>query len=246
MTWKIPQDWQQPYAEVVNAALYDNDVFSNFRRLKGYNYIMADSMPQDMAEALYGVIQQNEYLQPLLEWAKRTDVIGNPKIREPFGTSPRNLRYIYTAHLIHQNFGTEIEHVAEIGVGYGGLCWVLHGMYYLKGYTMFDIPNVVKLATKVLSYFRETSNIEPARLPYDLVVSECALTELDWAEVKDYYNKVILQSKHFLFRTNYHTQAEFDRLYQMLSQDFNVSISPLWPDGSIEKVCGRILLGTAR
>jgi len=128
MTWKIPDDWQKPYAEVVLAALHDNDVFSSFRRLKGYNYIMADSMPQDMAQALYDTISQNPHLLDLLEWAKRTDAIGGPKLREPFGTSPRNLRYIYTAHLIQTHF-ENIHNVVEIGVGYGGLCWVMHGLF---------------------------------------------------------------------------------------------------------------------
>jgi hypothetical protein len=134
--------------------------------------------------------------------------------------------------------------VVEIGVGFGGLCYAMHVVFDIANYSLVDLTGPYRLAKKWLNHFPETQNVTAGKPPFDITISEYAITELEFDDIIEYYNLYIKQSNGFLIRTNYHTAEDYDRFVDLLLQDFKIEVLPFRPYKKRDEICGRNLIGT--
>lgn len=191
----------------------DNHYFRNFRRNDIYNRVL-EHVTQQLGQEYLDVIGRNKELQFAdTDWNgfRQNDLYGNPRVF-PYEInghvadfSPTTLRYVKVLQDIVTLFETsQINSVAEIGIGYGGECRVLTSYLTAIGqYFLFDIPEALGLAKKYLDKFDNKADIRfvngidldvDETCEYDLVISNYAFSELN-REVQDMYlKKVILKS----------------------------------------------------
>lgn len=219
--------------------------FNNFRRNKSIISVY-DHVPLDIG---------NEYLEEIqvdletrvenFDWAKvlEIDSIGRPLryyFRRTGLLSPTMLRYVKTVLDFENQFPTaNFEHIAEIGVGFGGQSSLILGRWNLKSYTYYDLPEV----HNVVRHFLAKSNLvsteiieyRDGRTPlpgvFDFVFSNYAFSELDRETQDKYLDNVILQSKHGYITWNnlgnyYHGAYSLADLVRLIP---NSQISPEVP-----------------
>jgi hypothetical protein len=97
---------------------------------------------------------------------------------------------LIAAQIVHLFGPLSGFHIAEIGGGYGNLANVLHILYPIGSYTMYDLPAVCKLQKCYLSKQGWEIDFPPLkdteRVVYDLVISCCSLSELVVEEQERY------------------------------------------------------------
>ncbi len=200
------------YPAFCHAASEDDKFFKDFRRNFIYNRVL-EHVPQYQGQEYLDVINKNNKLKYTeADWDNfaKNDLYGNPRMfsYEVNGKSrilsPTTLRYAKVLQDIVTLFDTDkIKSIAEIGIGYAGQCRILTS--YVPGiesYSLFDLPEVLKLAKKYLSNFGSTDKINfidgtniTVDGEYDFVISNYAFSELI-RDVQDIYlQKVILKSK---------------------------------------------------
>lgn len=241
-----------PYAAFCAKAAADAETFAHFRRNPVYNEIL-----EHTTEA-----QGNEYLRLFSRDAEVTaaidrfrpnDHVGDPETFEfpQVGRmSPSTLRYIKVLADLKAHFGSlDGLDVAEIGVGYGGQCRVIHGFFRPASYTLVDIQPALDLAGRYLGNFRIESPVNrtlmddlPVR-DYDLVISNYAFTELPRSIQDIYLEKVILKSKRGYITYNEITPPSYrsykaQELVRMIAGARTVPEEPLSHPGNCIIVWG--------
>jgi len=246
--WNIPKIWEDTYLNIVQKAIEDEETFKTFRHNKQYTLIVSDCMKSEMIEALYNYINQNSNDTNILEKARISDNIGSPHLHPIYNICPTTLRYIQTALIIKKHFGN-ITNVSEIGIGYGGLCYIICNIFNISYYSMTDFPPVITLAKKFLTQLPITQKLLYKKeftnhvQPYDIVISEYTITELRWEVVTQYYKNILCNSKHLFIRTNYNKQKDMNKFLEILNQDFELQILPQYDDADEFQ---KIVLGTRR
>jgi len=225
MTWTISPIWQQSYFNIVKQALKSPTIFDTFRSHVDYNAIVTNCMTKEEFEIYTEELDKIPDAVSKLETLKQMDIIG----LQNEGPSPRNLRYLYNAFRIKENFG-EIKTVVEIGVGYGGMCFTMGNIFDIIGYRLIDIDCVVELARLFLSKLPTVCSDFSPDPPYDLCISECSLTELDDYSIQSYYNKYLIQSQHLFIRTNFRQPERLHNFINMIEQDFTTKMTTDFPD----------------
>jgi putative sugar O-methyltransferase len=194
------------YSRFIDSAMNSEEIFKDFRRNFHYRQILE--------HVNYGL--GSEYLSKLsnqgIQDLKRfPDVVALNSVGSPrrfyfknLGLiSPTMIRYQYVSQELQKHFGNSIgKHVVEIGVGFGGQYAVLINSQEIDEYTMFDLPQVMKLTHKVLeSAGVESSKInvgdihEPSIQDCDLVISNYAFSELPYDIQKKYIEGVMVNSR---------------------------------------------------
>ncbi len=130
--------------------------------------------------------------------------INNEKITKKISLSGPTIRYLFVYCQINKifNLNTDLNNIAEIGGGYGGQALVFDRLIKFKRYFIFDLPSVNNFSKKYLNnYYLNNSfnsldiNEFNYDIPFDLVISNYAFSELP-RELQDIYlKKVILNSK---------------------------------------------------
>lgn len=200
------------YPALCHAASEEEKFFKDFRRNFIYNRVL-EHVPQYQGQEYLDVINKNDkHKFTDADWDnfRKNDLYGNPRVytyeinNRLLVLSPTTLRYAKVLQDIVTLFDTDkIKTVAEIGIGYAGECRVMTSyLNSIESYSLFDLPEVLKLANRYLSKFGSTdkvnfvdgTNIE-VEGEYDFVISNYAFSELI-RDVQDIYlNKVILKSK---------------------------------------------------
>ena len=170
--WTAPASATLTYSHVINQCLVSEEVFDGFKRNSVYNSIVG--MASDwQAEVWYNNIKENfPSIFNRLEEFKHNDTVGDPEVwdsKESGLISSSTLRYLHTVCDIKTHFGSmNDKNVVEIGVGYGGLCYMLHTYYKLRNYHLVDLDNAILLVRKYLkrlgmhkSISFETEHIHP-------------------------------------------------------------------------------------
>ena len=176
------------YEKTLHAIVKSNRLFRKFRRIKSYKFIV-ETVTYDQGKLYKERIEELASLKVgVIEAAKANDKIGSPlAFRYPhFGKiSPTTLRYLSVASEIHELFPHLYQpSIAEIGVGYGGQASILYDSLPFKKYTMFDLPDALRLSYKFLDLLNKSKNIELDDLrstrakKWDLVISNYAFSEL--------------------------------------------------------------------
>jgi len=234
--WDIHRSITNEYAEAVDEAIGNEFAFQNFKSNPKYNSIVG--MCNSLQSRLWLERAENEFPEILskIEQLKKNDTIGNPSLWHSgkYGMiSPDTLHRINTLCDIEKYFGgLNNKNVVEIGVGYGGLCFVLSSFYNIKSYELVDLKNVVGLSKKYLSALGiEVASCETE--DFDLTISEFCIAELDNKGISNYFEHYIQKSKAIYLMMNPEPlkwpKKRLDDFHDLLSEDFVIEIHEEFP-----------------
>lgn len=228
MKWNIKTSHEAQYKTSVIQALNSEESFKTFRSNKTFAEIISDAMPNATKNYICNELIKYPNITSKLNIFRKMDELGSPELVEynEIKTSPRNLKYMLTTALIQENF-PNIKTVVEIGSCYGGLCFTLGNIFSLTGYKLVDIDCVVSLAKLFLSKLPPISNIEQDRFfnpnpPYDICISESALSEMDFELIEHYYQIYLIKSKYLFINTNFHTDSNWKNFINMTEKNFTI------------------------
>ena len=229
-----------PYSQICTEAVEDDNVFNKFKTDPRYTAIL-EHVPVEQGKIYAQDIQDYDIDSDLINLFKENDIVGGANIinyGEPFGSiSPSTLRYIQNALDISYFFGEgELNKIAEIGGGYGGLCKTISCLCEFGEYHIYDMKEASKLQEKYLSYFDIEGDIiyhsEPEILEdIDLLISNYAYSELGENLQDLYYNNVIRNSRKVYMILN-RGQVSRNVLLKRAEEHFNVSVEKVldfWP-----------------
>lgn len=194
------------YAAAVMDVLRSQKTFEVFKRKAVYQAIL-EHVSKSQGAAYLNILKSREdgLLEAALGGVLLSDSVGHPKKYQYDGIdiklSPTTLRYVKVASDLKRLFGERIEHVAEIGCGYGGQCLVNDQLLGYGYTTLFDLPFVNELIRRYLGYVLMNGAYEIAtineKIPqdYDLVISNYAFSELPRLLQLGYVDKVLSRSK---------------------------------------------------
>jgi hypothetical protein len=190
------------YAAFCEQAASSAKAFGSFRRHPHYVPILEHVTKEKGAEYLDAIKSLSPGMLSEIEAFKINDTVGNPIVHE-YPTAgrigPTTLRYIKVAADLQRYFGGHsIRRIAEVGVGYGGQLLVTDRIMAFDKWHLFDLPPVLKLASRYLeshilngAYELHTLNQVDGGEKYDLVVSNYAFSELPSALQEAYVRKVL-------------------------------------------------------
>lgn len=201
------------YKNICSLAAKNEEVFNKFKRETSYNAIL-EHVTEVLGKDYFKNIVENfpEY-KSYIDSFKLNDKYGSPRIFNcpDFGyVSPTTLRYIKVLSDLKTLFGDLTDKkIIEIGVGYGGQCFILQQYFNPKEYFLLDMKEALALTDKYLNKLNAKYtilNIEDLNSldqEFDLVISNYAYSEL-CVELQDfYYEKIIKKSKHGYFTLNF-------------------------------------------
>ena len=203
-------------------AANDDEVFSRFRRSLIYRRIL-EHVDESQGRAYASQIEQAVWMLSEVQALIATDTVGDPHrfLFKPFGTaSPTTLRYLKVAADLKRLFGPlSGQRVAEIGVGYGGQCRLVKTLWAVKGYELYDIPEVLALAHRFLEasgvdLFNviEKDGRDPQPAKIDLVISNYAFSELQRDVQELYWERVIQETPRGYMTYNHISPSEWESL----------------------------------
>jgi hypothetical protein len=205
------------YPDFCMKASNNMKVFNTFRRNSVYKGILEHVNFTQGQEYLNEINKDPEILKHIPEFKKNDDFGGAELLQyEEVGTiSTSTLRYTKILSDLKNLFSNLDDlNICEIGVGYGGQCRIIHGLYTPKKYTLVDITPALMLTRRYLENFilnlveYKTMN-ELDVCEYDLIISNYAFTELPRPIQDVYLQKVILNSKRGYITYNEISPAEF-------------------------------------
>lgn len=202
------------YKNICRLASLDENTFNTFKTNHAYNAILEHvSIDQGGQYLEYLNANYPEYKEHLDKF-KQNDTLGGSKMYEYGGIgniSPSTLRYIKVLFDLVKLFGDlNNKKIIEIGVGYGGQCFVLSQLFpNVQKYALVDLDEALLLSGKYLNKLSTRhevvtiDNLESLNEEFDLVISNYAYSELRRDLQDYYYDKIINKSKHGYFTLNF-------------------------------------------
>jgi hypothetical protein len=202
------------YKNVCLNAAKNDFYFDKFKQNKAYNSILEHVDFQQGLLYIENINKNFEECFGFIENFKKNDLYGGSKLEyyENFGNiSPSTLRYIKVLSDIKKLFGDlNGKKIIEIGVGYGGQCFILNQFYNnIEDYFLIDIDEALELSNVYLNKLNvkhsvcKINEIDNIEQEFDLVISNYAYSEVN-KELQDfYYDKIIKKSKHGYFTFNF-------------------------------------------
>lgn len=232
--WLASNDVQIRYEMSVNESLTDDNKFRTFKSNSNYNSIVGMS-EQWQAPLFYKFIEENnKSIFNKLDLFKNNDSIGSPEMwvsENGYSISPNTLRYVKTMVDIENAFGSLNNFVvAELGVGYGGLSFIINTNNKLKDYVLCDLPKVEELAKKYLLEFNiNSTNNRDKYDKFDLFISEFCLSEFNDESIDKFYNDLVLKSDRIYLMMNLHDEVRKQTFLNKIKEDFNITILDEYP-----------------
>jgi hypothetical protein len=135
---------------------------------------------------------------------RENDSVGQPRTYRynAIGKfSPTTLRYLSVGAELQTLFGRNFSgSIVEIGIGYGGQCAVLHKIFEISKYGLYDLNPVLDLGEKYLRSIGVVGNPIRCSLAdtdgalWDLAISNYAFSELPRPLQIDYIEMVLSKS----------------------------------------------------
>jgi hypothetical protein len=236
------------YPVFCHEAANDPSLFETFKQNPAYTRILEHVTYEQGKSYLEIALCQTPDFRYYLDLFRENDRIGSPRVHEygEFGVfSPTTFRYMKVASDLKKHFGTlNNMRIVEIGGGYGGQCLVLSKIFSLGSYTIVDLPGPLELAKKYLESHGitnvhyvsadEVSNMAP----YDLFLSNYALTECKKEFQDEYLEKVLRAGARGYLTCNYwnsetYTKAELlEKLGKMFPSVSDIPEEPLTCPGN--------------
>jgi putative sugar O-methyltransferase len=201
------------YKNICRLAYIDDFYFNTFKSNQIYNEIL-EHVSYEGGKLYLDYLNHNfpQFIS-ILDKFKLNDKYGGSKLSHYDGIgniSPSTLRYIKVLSDLNSLFGDlSGKRIIEIGVGYGGQCFVINQLFDVKDYFLIDLDDTLLLSNKYLSKLNtnhqlikieEVTNVIG---DFDLVVSNYAYSELT-TDLQDlYWEKIISKSKHGYFTLNF-------------------------------------------
>lgn len=194
------------------------------------------------------------------EWLERPEFLslaswGDPLLwpgfllDTPHAVAPTSLRYLsHALWLRDEGLVGENAHVAEIGVGYGGLV-AMNALVSQARTTLVDLPNVERAAMRMLAE-NDLTHAAEAHSSFDCVISNYAFTELS-AEWQDrMLSGVIAGSRHGMILSNARVFSQHiggrsneELLVELARHDIQASCHAEHPLLSpSDRMCGSVLI----
>ena len=234
--WDVNRIIVNHYSDIVDDAINNESTFKNFKRNSKYNSIVG--MCNELQAKKWLERAEKEFPQIIesIDTFKKNDTIGNPGLwdSKKYGMiSSDTMHRINTLCDIEKYFGgLNNKNVVEIGVGYGGLCFVLSSFYDIKSYELVDLDNVVALSKKYLTALNVEANSGETE-DFDLTISEFCIAELDNKGISDYYQRYIQKSKSINLMMNpvphKWPEKRLSDFHDILTEDFEIEIHEEFP-----------------
>jgi len=141
------------YRGVCAAAVADDEVFSQFRRLPAYTAILEHVTAEQGAQYLAEIKREAPWLlDPTL--VLPNDALGAPALATYHdfpAVSPTTLRYLKVLADLVAFFASLADlHVVEVGGGYGGQARLIRSFFPTARHTIIDLPEPLALTRKYL------------------------------------------------------------------------------------------------
>jgi len=184
------------YNSLCAAAAADPDVFATFKRQPAYTAILEHVSCDLGAAYLKAAIAQTPSLEATLDRFRDNDRLGKPHVCD-FGTygvfSPTTLRSVKVLSDLRTLFGPLDDfRIVEIGVGYGGQCFITHAGGGFRSYALIDLPSVLLLGSRYLEELGVPNVVVDSEGPFDLVLSNYAFSECT-RQVQEGYLRELIQ-----------------------------------------------------
>jgi len=202
--WAAENTIAENYLKVCREAVFDEEVFRNFKRDPGYTSILEHVSKKQGIKYLKKVLKSDKNLfTDNLKLFRKNDISGNPYTYKfgKFGFfSPTTIRYINSLIELETLFGAlDGMNIFEIGGGYGGLCYIISSVNKFNTYSILDLKEVVRLAKKYLErmnvqnlkYYTPEIITESMSDSIDLFISNYAFSECN-RDVQDLYLEKII------------------------------------------------------
>jgi hypothetical protein len=192
-----------PYEDFVRKVVKSEKKFNKFRRRFSYRLILEHLTYKQGLLYLDCINSVNSQILSEIDISTREFFKGKPyrfRYHKVGKTSPTTLRYLKVLTDLERlfNFG-EIHTIAEIGIGYGGQCQIIHQRSPDTQFTLFDLDPVLELTRKYLGEdYKLICEYSSGNLPrnqiWDLVISNYAFSELPRSVQFNYIENVISKS----------------------------------------------------
>ncbi|HAE76043.1 MAG TPA: hypothetical protein DCG52_06585 [Alphaproteobacteria bacterium] len=249
--WNVPDINAINYFSFVDEILTNDDLFATFKENHTYNAIVGMSCEAE-GEWFANNLKDNNSINLKIEEFKKNDSIGEPAVfdsKEYGFISPNTLRYLNSLQNIQKYIGSlHKKNIVEVGIGYGGLCYILSTFYNLNSYKLVDVPNVTLLAVKYLRALglntnlmieRDLKNIRITDIvsqsgrrhhinfagpSYDLLISEYCISEMDDDGIDHFYENYIQHSKNIYIFSNLWDKKRKEQFLSKLGEKFNLTV----------------------
>ncbi len=220
-------DLANNYFEIVNQCLTNDNVFENFKSIDAYVGIVGTPLTSQCPYFLETIEKHPDVIKRYSDFRKN-DYIGNPPHHFPeLNLSAGTIRYIHSLCRIKEDIGSlDNMIISELGVGYGGLAFMIYTFFKPKAYHLLDVPNVQKFALKYLAKHNMPATDAPPPEEVDLFISEFCLAEFDDTDLYDFYEKYVKKSKSIHLLMNLIDEERKARFITKVKEDFNVTVRP--------------------
>lgn len=188
--YRGPDNWPDRWAKASKVVEAGID-WTKFRRDRALMAGVEVTMNADTLALWQSAADENECPPQILVESK----VGSPKsVLGPLGlaVSANSIRaglYAWRIKLLTQKIGTQpkINHVLEIGGGFGALARALYLVFGVQRFSLADAPPMITLQK---GYITRTTSARADELSehdvYDLVTNTNSLGEMEFAEVERY------------------------------------------------------------
>ena len=224
--WLVDDTIINNYLSIVDEALTNEETFSSFKSSSRYGSIVG--MSDERQAATWYKSLKNRFNLSLFS---QNDICGASLwlSDDEFKISANTLHYVWTLQEIDEFFHfREAINVLELGVGYGGLCFVLSNFYKINEYCLIDLPIVQKLAQKYLGKLGVKSTLEPPEV-VDLFISEFCLSEFTDYKIDEFYDLYVKKANNVYLQMNLHDEGRKQRFLRKLDKDFVYEVSDEFP-----------------
>jgi putative sugar O-methyltransferase len=201
------------YKNICLLASKNDEYFDTFKSNPKYNKIL-EHVTKEQGELYLNYLHKNfpDSIKRINDY-KENDLYGGSKLFQYNGIgeiSPSTLRYIKVLSDLKQLFGDlSNKNIIEIGVGYGGQCFIINKEFKTKQYSLLDLDEVLLLNNKYLNKLSVShkliniNDVNSLNEDFDLVISNYAFSELNKELQNLYYEKIIKKSKNGYFTFNF-------------------------------------------
>ena len=186
--WLVPHASRKMWSDDCRNAVASESAFRQFRCLPGIRRV-TENKPTKHAAALWQYVQdQCPQLCCFYPFLQKIDAIGSPLMADidlERRLAPTTVGNFADLAALNLCFGSLTGmNIVEIGAGYGSLAAMIAHVHKPASYVIYDIPEAIALQQKFLSAVGakgvvHCTGMAPIRDQWDLVISDCALSELD-------------------------------------------------------------------
>jgi hypothetical protein len=231
--WLAEKNIAENYIQTVEKCLNSEEIFSKFKSEPSYNQIVGMSSVWQAEIWIKDICENHPEVIDLLPKLIKNDTYGSPTAwayENDIVMSPNTARYINSALQIKSHFKfLDRINVTELGIGYGGLCYIINCLFDVNSYGLIDLPPVQNFARKYLNQL-EISNVQFVQPEYnDLFISEFCLSEFDDEQLYNYYDNHVIISKHIFLQMNLHEEERKTKFLKRVTSDFDCIIRDEFP-----------------